>query len=597
MGFEMLPRGLEHRASQVDVWIGTGGSIRRIGRLLRSHRALSAVQGLASIMEGLLEAVILALIAQVGLEAVGGQPASTLPLVGSASIGTALILLPCAVVLRLAFGVVAPTVSAAISTSVTLETRLRLLSAYRNCSFLRQQEVGEGQLQQLMIAHPQQIGATVGNLLNYLSNLIIMLAMLALAFSTDPVTSSGLVATLGVLSVFFIPLRRGIRALSRDLIKRQEDSALAVDELATLRYEARAFGVGSRLASRVENEFVGEAKTRQRTASLKGLVSPFYVAMTYGAITLGLAIARGAGSVELASLGPVLLIILRSLSYGQSIQQASATVAALGPLLDRVAAAVRRFGEDDDAMGGSTLDQIEQIDLRSATFRYEGSERDSVTDVSVTLKRGDRVGIIGPSGSGKTTFTRLVLGLLRPSGGDVIVNGTSLRSIEEASFRAQVAVVPQVTGLLRGTINANVSFFRDQVTPVDVTDALNFADMGSDLEKMPQGAETVLGPGRAGLSGGQAQRVTVARALAGQPRLIVMDEPTSAIDGESEKQISGAFERLDDDSILIVVSHRLSVLQGCNKVIVLEDGHVTACGTWDEVVSSSAYLRSLQESS
>ena len=589
-------RGLERSSSEVDEWIGTDGSIRRIGRLLSSHRGLSVIQGLTSVMEGFLEAVILALIGQVGLEAVGGQQGSALPLVGSVEIGTALILLPCAVVLRLAFGVVAPLVSAAISTSVTFKTRLWLLAAYRNTSFLRQQELGEGQLQQLMINYPQQIGATVGNLLSYLSNLTIMLAMLALAFSTDPVASSGLVVTLVLLSIFFIPLRRGIRGLSRDLISRQEDSALAVDELVALRYEARAFGVGSRLAGRAETEFGAEANTRQRTASLKGLVSPFYVALTYGAITLGLLIARGAGSAEFASVGPVLLIILRSLSYGQSIQQASATVAAFGPLLDRVAAAVKRFGEHEDANDGSPLGPIRSIELQAVTFRYEGSGQDSVTDISVTLTGGDKVGVIGPSGSGKTTLTRLVLGLLRPSGGDVVVNGNSLRSVDEASFRSQIAVVPQSTGLLRGTISANVAFFRDGLTAAQVTDALNLADLGSDLDKMPEGAETVLGPARAGLSGGQAQRVTVARALAGQPRLIVMDEPTSAIDGESEKQISGAFERLDGDSILIVVSHRLSVLRGCNKVIVLEDGRVTSCGTWDEVASSSTYVKSLQES-
>jgi len=592
----MSPSDFERDASEVDAWIGTENPIRRIGRLLSSHRFSSLLQGLASVMGGLLEAVILTLIAQVGLEAVGGQAASGLPLIGSVGVATALLLLPCLVVLRLALGVVTPWISAAISTSIAFKTRLRLLRAYTNTSFLRQQEVSEGQLQQLMITYPLQVGATVGNLLNQLSNLIIMLAMLVLAFSTDPVISSGLVVTLVLFSILFIPLRRVIRGLSQDLIRRQENSAMAVDELAILRYEARAFGVGRRLADRVETDFGAEAKTRQRTAWLKGLVSPFYVALTYGAISLGLLIGRGVGSVEFAGLGPVLLIILRSLSYGQGIQQASATFAAFGPLLDRVAAAVRRFGEHDDVSEGASLGPIELIELQSATFRYEGAGHDSVTEISVALRGGDRVGVIGPSGSGKTTLTRLVLGLLRPSGGDVVVNGTSLRSVDEASFRSQVAVVPQSARLLRGTISANVAFFRDGLTAAQVTDALNSADLGSDLEKMPEGAETVLGPARAGLSGGQAQRVTVARALAGRPRLIVMDEPTSAIDGESEKQISEAFEQLDGDSILIVVSHRLSVLQGCNKVIVLEDGRVTSCGTWDEVASSSTYVKSLQES-
>ncbi len=481
---------------------------------------------------------------------------------------------------------------------MTLETRFRLVDAYGRTSYLRQQELGEGQLQQLMVTYPQQIGATVGNLLAYLSNFIIMLAMLGLAFASAPATSAGLVITLIVLSLLFVPLRRRIRRLSRDLIMSQERSALAVDELANLRYEARAFGVAGRLAGRVEAEFWAESETRRRTASVKGLVSPFYVAVTYGAVTLGLAVAQGAASVELAGLAPVLLIILRSLSYGQSIQQASATIAAFGPLLDRVAAAVGRLEEQDSAMSGTALRGIEGIELRSVKFRYPGSGYDSVSDVSVTLRRGDRIGIIGPSGSGKTTLTRLIQpGLLRPTEGDVFVNDASLGSVDESSFREQLGVVPQTPGLLRGTIIENVRFFRDEVDANQVAEALRLADLDSDLQKMPLGAETTLGPGESELSGGQAQRLTVARALAGKPRLIVMDEPTSAIDGESEKQISGSLERLDEDSILILVSHRVSVLKGCNRIIVLEDGRMTACGSWGQVASLSTYVQSLSESS
>lgn len=593
----MLPTDIRHRESDVDAWLGTDRPMRRVLRLLDSHRMLSLAQGFASMMEGLLEAAILALVAQVGLEAIGGQPVSSLPLLGPVAIGTLLLLLPIAVVLRFAFGVVAPLVAAKISTSVTLETRFRLVDAYRRTSYLRQQELGEGQLQQIMVNYPQQIGATVGNLLAYLSNFIIMLAMLGLALSSAPATSAGLIVTLIVLSLLFVPLRRLIRRLSRGLIMCQERSALAVDELANLRYEARAFGVGSRLAGRAEAAFRAESETRRRTASVKGLVSPFYVAVTYGAVTFGLVVAQGAASVELAGLAPVLLIILRSLSYGQSIQQASATIAAFGPLLDRVADAVVRLEEQDSAMNGRALGGIEGIELRSVRFRYPGAGYDSVSDVSVMMRRGDRIGIIGPSGSGKTTLTRLILGLLRPTEGDVLVNDVSLGSVDEASFREQLAVVPQTPGLLRGTIIENVRFFRDEVDADQIAEALRRADLDSDLQKMPLGAETILGPGQSDLSGGQAQRVTLARAFAGKPRLIVMDEPTSAIDGESEKQISSSLEHLDEDSILILVSHRVSVLSGCNKIIVLEDGQMTACGSWGQVASLSTYVQSLRESS
>ena len=153
----MLPTDVERKGPDVDTWLGTDSPMRRVLKLLDGHRKLSLTQGFASIMEGLLEAVILALVAQVGLEAIGGQPVSSLPLLGPVAIGTVLLLLPIAVFFRLAFGVVAPLVAAKISTSVTLETRFRLVDAYRRTSYLRQQELGEGQLQQLMVTYPQQI--------------------------------------------------------------------------------------------------------------------------------------------------------------------------------------------------------------------------------------------------------------------------------------------------------------------------------------------------------------------------------------------------------------------------------------------------------
>ena len=232
----------------------------------------------------------------------------------------------------------------------------------------------------------------------------------------------------------------------------------------------------------------------------------------------------------------------------------------------------------------STLHFAPSVEFREVSFAHEGKENVAVNRVSITIAGGTTTAIIGPSGAGKTTLVDLMLGLYEPREGEVLVAGRSPLSLRK-EFSGVFAYVPQKPGLVSGSIADNIAIGVDpkELDEERVWAALAQAQMAELVSGLPEGIHSSLGAHSDELSGGQIQRLGLARALYTQPRLIVLDEATSALDAGTEASITEAISNLGAETTVIVIAHRLSTVQNSDQVFVMDDGKVVASGTFSQV--------------
>jgi ATP-binding cassette subfamily C protein LapB len=239
----------------------------------------------------------------------------------------------------------------------------------------------------------------------------------------------------------------------------------------------------------------------------------------------------------------------------------------------------RQYLSRDRLKGRVTFDDVD--------FSYPQSDRTSLKGVSLEIAEGERVAILGPIGSGKSTLARLAIGLYRPQSGAVMLDGIDLRQIDPGDLRRNVGSVLQDTWLFSGTLRENIAIGAPRATDAQVLRAAQIAGVDSFAARLPQGYDFVVGERGEGLSGGQRQAVALARALLTDPPVLLLDEPTSAMDTMTETRLIERLETVVDGRTLLVVTHRPSLLRLVDRVIVVQDGKITADGPRDEVVGTS----------
>lgn len=583
----------QHSTSEGDllVRLGHGTGVRRIWRLLRGNRLLALGQSALSLMVGVTEAAILTVFARIALAAVSdGRDTVSIPLLGQSGVMATFAVLGALIGLRLFIGSCVAVAMGHLQFQMVTTIRSEVLASYSQGSWRSQADLDEGGLQQLLVTLPNTASSSLAGLLTHFGHLLIMIAMLGYALFSDPVLTLALIVAIVASSVAFIPLRRWIKSRSARVLDRQRGLATAANELSAMKFEVQAFGIGERMSRPIRELIIREGRMARRVSVAKAMVVPLYTTLTYLAVAVGLVILQGTSTDGLDEVGPILLVVLRSLAYGQGVQQAAVAIASLMPILDFLQKEVEKFQERRLTWGSKQLKAIDGLQFEGVSFSYAQSDGVALRAASLSIGRGERVGIVGPSGSGKSTLVRLMLGLLTVDSGRVLVNQLSLHEHDRDSWSRRIGVVPQSAQVLRGSLSDNLRMYRDGIMDDDLWWALEIADLADDVRAMPQALDTEIGVGARTLSGGQQQRLAIARAFATRPDLVVMDEPTSSIDAMSEAAVSDAIERLPDDVTIIIVSHRMRILRGCDRLIVVESGEITANGPPEQVLDSSPYL-------
>jgi len=544
----------------------------------------------ASTISGICEAVFLVVATRLAFAVTKGQSEMGVLAGRALSVHGAVLLALGMVVARFVLSLVAGWLAARMTVAITGDLRRNLMHSFLHASWARQQADRSGRLQELMTNYANAGSTLVANFTGVVSAAFGLASLLALAVAVDPLGALGVIIGVGGLGSLLRPLRKMIRARSEAASATGMAFATDLGELANLGLELQVFGVQGEVESRVNHLVDETSASAYRLNMARGLVPNLYTGLAYLVLVIALALATATASASLTSLGAVMLVMLRSLSYGQQIQVSAAAINSTQPYVAELADEIDSYREAAVLATGAPVGTVGTLVLEHVGFEYHEGQP-VLTDFDATIAPREVVGVIGPSGSGKTTLVQLLLGLRSPTVGRVLADGRDIKTFSRREWVRKVTFVPQSPRLIRGTVADNIRFYREGITDAQVEQAARLAHLHEDVVGFPEGYGRDVGEGGGHLSGGQQQRLCIARALVEEPDVLILDEPTSALDVRSEALIRETLDELREKMTIIVIAHRMSTLDICDRIMVIQHGEMKAFDTPDRLQRESAFYR------
>ena len=562
-------------------WEGATFGTRRPGPRILALTGLGIVTGLG-------ETTVVVLVVHL----VTGRTRGPLPLTGVLPDQTG-------AVAALALGAIAVLalahfLSARLTASVAGEThrtvQRRLVDAYLAAPWPAQNSARPGELQELVLGKSMMISLGTQEAARVLATSFNLLVIVVAALAISPWATLGLGAAVGAIVFLGRPFRLRARGVVRKSARASSALAGQVGETTLAARDLRIFGVEAAARDQLDERIVAASELMESSRTSMLATPALTRDATMAVIVIALAGIVAAGDVALPAIGATVLLLLRGVGLMQGVTGFAHRLDERLANLEIVRDALDRWRPPRPA-GTAACPPLDELALRRVMYTHVGAATPAVHDLELTIARGEQIGLVGPTGAGKTTLAGLLLGTLAPDAGDVLVSGVSLAEIDPDGWHDRIAWVGQDPRLLTGTVAENVRFLRPGVGDAAIDRAVRAAGLEVDLAGWPEGLEHPVGAAGASVSGGQRQRIAIARALAGDPELLVLDEPTSALDAHAEAAIRDALAAVRGRVTVVVIAHRLSTMSACDRVAVLQAGRLTAVAPPAELAESQGWFR------
>ena len=398
------------------------------------------------------------------------------------------------------------------------------------------------------------------------------------------------------LLLFLSRLKRAVKNATHEVRKRQSDIVSVLQQGLESVRTVEAFGRQETEEERLDKASMESVKAALKARRVKALMSPLvsvtvslcvaFVLWRGAGLVLSKAMTVGALTVFLSYLKQFFKPVKDLASMTNAIAQAQVGMERIQAILD----ADTIIPEKPDARDPGQLKG--EIAFEKVAFAYDPAAP-VLRDVNLAIKPGQRIGVCGPTGSGKSTVLSLIPRFYDATAGRVMIDGVDVTDYKLDPMRSQVGFVLQDTVLFAGTIRDNIAYGRLDATPEEIIAAAKMANAHDFISQMPDGYDSMVGERGLTLSGGQRQRIGIARAIVRNSPILILDEPTAALDTESEKAVMEALERLMQGRTVITIAHRLSTIRDADKIVVLKGGVVAEEGTHDELIARNAIYAEL----
>ena len=466
----------------------------------------------------------------------------------------------------------------------------RLLNA--DLTYFHQERLGK--LSDVLTTQPTRVGNAFMVITDIISSIGVVIAYLAAAFFISSLLTVVAIVVAVLMSLGIQYHVSKAKKLGADRTVRETD--LQADSVETL---SGIHLIRTSLLERLKfREFSESAKGVAdshfqilRNQSQMVVIQEFSLFLLIGVILIIAVSVLGSGLPVIAAL---LFTLYRLMPRVANINARRQTLTASLSGLETVAEILEEASNPTVVSGTVSFSNLSKgIEFKNVNFSYDGIT-DVLAGTSFCAESRKMTAIIGASGAGKTTITDMILRHYDPTSGQIQIDGTDLRDLDLQSWRQSIGVVSQDTFLFNTTVATNIGLGDPATSIEQIVEAAKSAQAHDFIENLPAGYETVIGDRGWNLSGGQRQRLSLARAILGEPQLLILDEATSSLDSDSERLIQEYIQQAQGSFTMIVVAHRMSTIQNADKIVVLEDGKIVDQGTWETLMESSGILINYQ---
>jgi len=436
------------------------------------------------------------------------------------------------------------------------------------------------------------------NLLDALINVLTLVGMVVVMFCINWQFTLIALSVAPLLALVVFKYTRSIRKASREVRKKQGEMVSVIQEVLSSMRVVKAFAREDYEVHRLEEESLENVEIALRARAVKARLSPLVEVIV--AVGTGLVLWFGARLVLAGSLsaGSLVMFIWYLGKMYKPMQELSKMTdayskAAIG--YERIREILDMDGEVKDQPGARKVSRLRgEIEFDHVTFGYD-PKSPTLEDISFRIEPGQVAAFVGPTGAGKTTIISLISRFYDPVSGAVKIDGLDVRRYQQRSLREHISVVLQETVLFQGSVWQNIAYGKPNATRAEIIKAAELANATEFIEKMPNGFDTLVGERGVSLSGGQRQRIAIARAVIRNTPILILDEPSSGLDAESERLVFEALDRLMKGKTSIVIAHRLSTIRSADVIFVVQDGKLVESGKHEELSAAGGLYAELYE--